>query len=236
MNESLWLLSGTAASIGFVHTIIGPDHYLPFIMMGKAQKWSRAKTLWVTVLCGVGHVLSSVLLGFVGIALGVALHRLELIESVRGELAAWALIAFGLLYAAWGVRRALKDKAHSHAHAHDDGVEHTHHHTHLFSGAAHGRSHHRVMTTWALFTIFVLGPCEPLIPLLMFPAAQESAFGIVVVSSVFGIVTIATMVAMVLLVSAGLHRLPMAGIERWTHALAGGIIACSGLAIQFLGL
>lgn len=236
MSEGLWLLSGTAASIGFIHTIIGPDHYLPFIMMAQAQKWSRVKTMWVTFLCGIGHVLSSVLLGFVGIAFGVALHRLELIESVRGEMAAWALISFGLLYAAWGVRRALKDRAHEHAHQHEDGTEHSHSHTHLLSGAAHRRSHHRVMTTWALFTVFVLGPCEPLIPLLMFPAAQESMLGIAVVSTVFGLVTIATMMGMVLLVSAGLHRLPMQSLERWTHAMAGGIIACSGLAIQFLGL
>ena len=236
MSEGLWLLSGTAASIGFIHTIIGPDHYVPFIMMAQAQKWSRMKTMWVTFLCGIGHVLSSVLLGFVGIALGVTLHRLELIESVRGELAAWALISFGLLYAAWGVRRALKDRAHEHAHQHEDGTEHSHSHTHLLSGVAHRRSHHRVMTTWALFTVFVLGPCEPLIPLLMFPAAQESMLGIAVVSTVFGLVTIATMMGMVLLVSAGLHRLPMQSLERWTHAMAGGIIACSGLAIQFLGL
>lgn len=236
MNESLWLLTASAASLGFIHTIIGPDHYLPFIMMGKVQQWTRRRTLVVTALCGIGHVLSSVLLGFVGIGFGIALQRLELIEGVRGELAAWALISFGLIYAAWGVRRALKDAAHEHAHAHEDGTVHTHHHSHLFSGSSHRRSHHRVMTTWALFTIFVLGPCEPLIPLLMFPAAQESVFGIVMVASVFGIVTIATMLAMVWVVSAGLHRLPMQQLERWTHALAGGIIACSGLAIQFLGL
>lgn len=236
MSEGLWLLCGTAASIGFIHTIIGPDHYLPFIMMAQAQKWSRVKTMWVTFFCGIDHVLSSVVLGFVGIAFGVALHRLELIESVRGELAAWALISFGLLYTAWGVRRALKERAHAHAHQHEDGTEHTHHHSHVFGGAAHRRSHHRVMTTWALFTVFVLGPCEPLIPLLMFPAAQESVLGIAVVSTVFGFTTIATMMGMVLVVSAGLHRLPMQSLERWTHAMAGGIIACSGLAIQFLGL
>lgn len=236
MSDSLWLLTGTAAGLGFFHTVIGPDHYLPFIMMGQAQKWSRMKTMVITFLCGIGHVLSSIVLGFAGIGLGVALQKLELIESVRGELAAWALITFGLLYALWGVRAALKEKAHVHHHVHDDGTVHTHGHTHLFSGTAHRRSHHRTMTVWALFTVFVLGPCEPLIPLLMFPAAQESSFGIVMVSSVFGIVTIATMMGMVLLVSAGLHRLPMPSIERWTHALAGGIISCSGLAIQFLGL
>ncbi|PLX33300.1 MAG: hypothetical protein C0600_00705 [Ignavibacteria bacterium] len=235
MNESIWILTGTAASIGFIHTIIGPDHYLPFIMMSQAQKWSRAKTMMVTLLCGIGHVLSSVVLGFIGIAAGVALQRLELIESVRGEWAAWILIVFGLLYALWGVKVAMKGRTHAHQHVHGDGEVHEHAHTHIL-GSGHKKSHHRTMTTWALFTIFVLGPCEPLIPLLMFPAAEQSTMGVIMVSSVFGIVTIVTMLGMVALLSAGINRLPMKALERWTHAIAGGIIACSGLAIQVLGL
>jgi sulfite exporter TauE/SafE len=103
MNESIWLLSGTAATIGFIHTVVGPDHYLPFIMMSRAQQWSRTKTLSITFFCGIGHVLSSVALGFVGIAFGIALHKLELIESVRGDIAAWILIVFGLLYGVTGL-------------------------------------------------------------------------------------------------------------------------------------
>jgi len=75
---------------------------------------------------------------------------------------------------------------------------HEHQHSHLF-GASHSHtlSTHKVMTTWTLFTIFVLGPCEPLIPLLMLPAASNSVFGIVFISLIFGIVTISTMTAMV---------------------------------------
>jgi nickel/cobalt exporter len=235
MNESIWLLSGTAATIGFVHTIIGPDHYLPFIMMSQAQKWSRMKTMIVTFLCGIGHVLSSVVLGFVGIGFGVALQRLELIESVRGEFAAWILIVFGLLYGLWGLKHAMKGETHVHEHEHHDGEVHAHEHSHVL-GNAHKRNHHKVMTTWALFTIFVLGPCEPLIPILMYPAAQHNAFGIVIVSSIFGIVTIGTMMGMVLLLSSGIERLPMKTLERFTHAIAGGIIASSGLAIKVFGL
>ena len=98
MNTDIYILSLTAASIGFIHTLIGPDHYLPFIMMAKAGKWSKNKTIWVTILCGIGHVLSSVVLGIVGIAAGIALDRLELIEGTRGEIAGWALISFGFLY------------------------------------------------------------------------------------------------------------------------------------------
>ena len=71
------ILIATAASIGFFHTILGPDHYLPFIVMSRSGKWSVKKTMLVTLLCGLGHVLSSILLGVAGIALGVAVFRLE---------------------------------------------------------------------------------------------------------------------------------------------------------------
>ena len=236
MNESLWILTLTAGSIGVVHTVIGPDHYIPFIMMARARGWNRTRTMGVTFLCGIGHVLSSIILGAVGIAFGVALKKLELIESVRGELAAWALITFGIVYMIWGLQAAWKRHPHEHEHVHENGTEHSHQHTHLF-GHSHGHVRDgKSMTTWTLFAIFVLGPCEPLIPILMYPAATESLTGMVLVTSVFAIATIASMMVMVLTVSAGIERIPARAIERWTHALAGGMIAVSGLAIQFLGL
>jgi len=65
LDESA-VLMGAAFSIGLLHTLFGPDHYLPFIAMSRARRWNLRKTLIVTLLCGVGHVLSSVLLGFLG--------------------------------------------------------------------------------------------------------------------------------------------------------------------------
>ena len=79
-NESL-LLMITAITIGFIHTILGPDHYLPFLVLSKARKWSISKTLGITFLCGLGHVLSSIVLGIIGITLGIAVFKLEAIES-----------------------------------------------------------------------------------------------------------------------------------------------------------
>ena len=101
MNMELGLLVLTAVSIGFVHTVLGPDHYLPFVAMSAARNWTRRKTMLVTAFCGVGHVLGSIVIGFVGIAIGASLHRLQWLEGVRGDLAAWALIAFGLVYMVW---------------------------------------------------------------------------------------------------------------------------------------
>ena len=86
MTQATLILAGTAAAVGLGHTLLGPDHYLPFIVMGKARKWSMIKTAWITVLCGMGHVASSVLLGFVGIALGIAVTKLVAVESFRGNV------------------------------------------------------------------------------------------------------------------------------------------------------
>ncbi len=50
------VLLWTAASLGLLHTLLGPDHYLPFAMMARAGRWSRAKTAFITLACGLGHV------------------------------------------------------------------------------------------------------------------------------------------------------------------------------------
>ena len=41
MSNEIAILTATAASIGFFHTLFGPDHYLPFIVMAKANNWSK---------------------------------------------------------------------------------------------------------------------------------------------------------------------------------------------------
>jgi len=76
MGDSITLLSVTAISIGFIHTILGPDHYLPFIVLSEAKKWNLRKTMFITFLCGLGHVLSSVVLGLIGIAVGISVKKL----------------------------------------------------------------------------------------------------------------------------------------------------------------
>ncbi|MCK5585752.1 sulfite exporter TauE/SafE family protein [Candidatus Bipolaricaulota bacterium] len=236
MSTEVVVLLGTAATIGFVHTLIGPDHYLPFIVLSKARSWSTKKTVLITFLCGLGHVLSSIVLGFAGIAVGIAVSRLEIVESLRGEIASWVLIGFGVMYTAWGIRSAVRNRPHTHFHAHEKGEGHTHEHGHV---GEHGHVHDtkaRRLTPWALFIIFVLGPCEPLIPLLMYPAATGSVLDVMVVASVFGVVTIGTMLGVVLVLRSGLARLPLGPIERYAHALAGLAILTSGGAMKLFGL
>lgn len=231
------MLTLSAAAIAFLHTILGPDHYLPFIAMAKARGWSMHRTLRITLLCGAGHLAGSVALGLVGIAIGAQLASLEWLERVRGDLAAWLLVGFGLAYTAWGIRQAWRNRPHTHWHEHEGVVhrhEHTHHRDHAHVHPASGRK--TSITPWLIFVIFVLGPCEPLIPLLMYPAAQASLPGVLLVTTVFGVVTVLTMLCAVWLTLAGLERLRLQALERYAHALAGGAVLTCGLAIVFLGL
>jgi sulfite exporter TauE/SafE len=205
--------------------------------MARARKWSLVKTTCITALCGAGHVLSSIVLGIIGIALGISINKLGAIESFRGGLAAWLLIALGAGYFIWGVFRARKSRPHVHWHAHGDASMPIHKHTHSKDHLHfHKGEKAKNLTPWILFTIFVFGPCEPLIPLLIYPAARSSVFGLVLVMGVFGAVTIATMLSIVILLSLGANLLPMGRLERYTHALAGATICLCGIAIRFLGL
>ena len=236
MSNEITLLAITAASIGFFHTLFGPDHYLPFIMMSKARNWSTPKTMLITFLCGLGHVGSSVVLGIIGVSIGIAIAKIEFFESFRGNLAAWAFITFGLVYFIWGLRKAIRNKPHTHLHIHQDGITHEHEHAHIKNHSHVHENKSKSITPWILFTIFVLGPCEPLIPILMYPAAKNNIGGLILVTLIFAAVTIATMMVVVYVTSTGIKLIPMKKMEKYSHAIAGAIILFSGLGIQFLGL
>lgn len=232
MDALNWTLLLAAAAIGVTHTALGPDHYVPFVLLARTRGWSRARTCWITALCGIGHVLSSLLLGSVGLALGVGVGRLEAWEWGRGNLAAWCLVAFGLAYAAWGARKAFRERRGFEPHTHDD-------HVHLHGGGDRPHRHARPAATdvtfWTMFAIFVLGPCEPLIPLFVLPASRGDWMLAAAAAVVFGVATVGVMVGVTLLGISGLRRLRLAPLAAWSHTLAGGIIAAAGLAVVVLG-
>lgn len=249
MNAELALV-GTAAVIGFLHTLFGPDHYIPFVAMSRVGNWSLRKTIVVTILCGLGHVLSSIVLGCVGIAGGFLLLRLEQLESLRGVVAGWMLLGFGLAYFLWGLVQAIRNVPHTHLHAHGDGTIHEHVHTHQDGHLhVHAQAESRAgsqagspvgsrapdarqMTPWILFTIFLFGPCEPLIPMLMYPAAESNVGLVLLVTAVFALVTITTMTGAVVSLYLGASAVRGHTIHRFGHAVAGlAIIAC-GVAIK----
>lgn len=235
MNE-LSVLVMSAGTLGVIHTLLGPDHYLPFIVLSKARNWTRARTLWITFISGIGHVSGSVILGLVGIAMGISLNRLEAIEANRGSIVGWMLIAFGLLYSAYGLYKYVKRGAHVHFPSFLRPRAIRHKDLHLADRDLEKNGDAGRLTPWILFLIFVFGPCEVLIPMLIYPAAEQSGIGVFLVALVFGIATIGTMLLVVSLGYQGISLIRFKGKEHQIHLLAGLVILLAGVGMQFLGL
>lgn len=234
MNE-LQILLISAASLGFIHTLLGPDHYLPFIVLSKARGWSQSKTMWITFISGVGHVAGSVVLGIAGVAMGISLNKLESIEASRGEIVGWLLMLFGIAYTIYGIRKFFKNGGHAHlpkfmVPKEIRGLQHL-----PESEEDQQKQDTTRLTPWILFLIFVFGPCEVLIPLLIFPASEHNTLGIAGVSLLFGAATILTMMAIVLAGYKGTSLLNFKKGEKFWHMIAGTIILFAGLGMTFLG-
>jgi hypothetical protein len=232
MSPELNVLMIAAVTVSFLHTVAGPDHYLPFIALSKARGWKFSKTLMWTIICGCGHVWSSVLLGLGGAALGWSLSKVKWLETVRGGLAGWTLLGFGLVYSIWGIIRARQNSKHKHFDVYDDGNIYVFEHDH--NEVVAPKERHRV-TPWVMFIVFLLGPCEPMIPLLYFPAAKNSLYGMILMIVVYTVFTLATMILMVTMGFYGFSFLKTNKLERYMHALGGFTILICGAGMILMG-
>jgi nickel/cobalt transporter (NicO) family protein len=216
MFESLTLvLAVGAVTLGSLHTL-APDHWVPFAALSRAQGWSRLRTARITALCGFGHVTVSVLLGVLALAFG--LEMLHVVGRRMESIAGLLLIAFGLVYAVLGLRRAAGERFHGHSH---------HHYDHVHEPSK--------MTPWALFLLFSADPCVAVIPIL-FAAAPLGAVRTIFVVCAYELATIATMVALVLPARAAVNRLHAPWIARYGDAAAGAVIAAVGVFVAVLGI
>ena len=88
------------------------------------------------------------------------------------------------------------------------------------------------MTPWVLFIIFAFGPCEVLIPLLMYPAAEANYLAVLMVVVAFALATLVAMVGAVLVLLYGLEQIRLPSLHRYSHALAGLAILICGVMIK----
>ncbi|MEN3038084.1 MAG: hypothetical protein ABDI07_02850 [Candidatus Kryptonium sp.] len=203
----------STATIAFFHAL-APDHWLPFVAIARARKWSIRKLAFVSFVAGIGHVASSVLLGFIGLFIGMELSKLEGIEAIRADVGLWLLIGFGIAYAVWG----LKHIRHPHKHEIVDEEILT----------------KKVVTVWTLYALFILGPCEPLIPLI-FASLKFKTAGVLTITVIFSVITWIMMVGQALLGYFGIRLINLEKIERYSHTLAGVVIFLTGVFLYFLG-
>ncbi|MBR2140926.1 MAG: hypothetical protein IJ853_01045 [Rickettsiales bacterium] len=214
----LGLLTATISTAS-IHTITGPDHYLPFIAIAKSKNYSIKKTLIWTFVCGIGHICSALLLaiGFIYFSNLLSRTKFEWLENNRSVLASYLLFGLGVVYMIWAL---------IHNYLHKKGIEHKHHHI------LPQDEENKNIFIWIMFIIFVLGPCEALLPILT--AASVMGPSVIFITTItFSIVTIVSMLLMVFIGLKSIDGLKMKFFEKYSHEIAAGTIMVCGLAIMF---
>ncbi|MCK0205665.1 hypothetical protein ACT4R9_04610 [Ornithobacterium rhinotracheale] len=232
MNTTLLALAITSISISFVHTASGPDHYLPFIVLSKSKRWSMLKTTFIVIICGLGHVLSSVLLGLVGVFLGWQLNKISWFQDIRGNVSGWALLIFGVAYLVYAIIQVVRNKPHKHFDVMGDDV-YVYEHNHSEIVMPQNRIK---VTPLVLFAIFVMGPSEPLIPLLFYSGINRSVTEIVVLIVSFTTCTVLTMLLMVMLGRYGYTLIQSQNFEKYMNVISGAVVTLCGVGVVFFGL
>src|SRR5271155_462775 len=118
-DSSALLLVGAVAAVGVLHTIV-PDHWVPIALMARQRGWSRAQTMRVAFKAGIGHVVSTLLIGAIVWLAGVAVaqrfgHWVDTLASV-------ALVGFGLWIALSAWRDLHGRGGHGHSHEAPNGT------------------------------------------------------------------------------------------------------------------
>src|SRR6202161_697242 len=110
-----------AAGVGFGHAIL-PDHWVPLAVLGRTRRYPLARVARLSGLAGVAHVLVSIVLG--GVIIAVGLQFRSAIQSAQDTIVGCVLILTGLGFA------ALELTGHGHDHGHAQAHAHEHLHTH----------------------------------------------------------------------------------------------------------
>lgn len=206
MNSTFFTsIAVTGFAVAFLHAAL-PTHWLPFVLVGRAQKWSTGRTLGVTLLAGLGHVSLTIALGLALVVAGLAL------EPRLGGLFHWVvgglMVAVGLFYVARGRHNHALPEAGRRAYASDRAA------------------------IIALVTLLTLSPCEAFLPYYL-AGMQHGWQAFLVLSGVLMVATSAGMLIFTSLSLAGFKRLGLQWVERYEETILGVALIVVGLAVAF---
>jgi hypothetical protein len=237
-DATIYALLSTAAATALLHTLI-PDHWLPFVLVGRARGWSASTVAFASGLAGVIHAALSVLLGLLALWIGFA--STDVLGETLERASAALLVLFGLGYALWAWTKgghfhpggALLHRAGGgHACSGDEGPgnpEHLHYHADdgLIGSAAGGWG------ALGLAVIVGVNPCVLLLP-IMVVSIPRGPGTVALVAAAYTLPAVGLMVGLsVLGVRVGWRiRLPVAA--RYAELGSGLLIALLGLAFWVL--
>ena len=208
LNEPVLLsLLGGGFAAAFLHAAL-PTHWLPFVLVGRAQGWDLKRTLGTAAIAGLAHIGSTALVGTLIVAAGLALDRW--IEGLLPHLSAVLLFLFGAFYLA---RAMLKPAVTAGGSDLTDDTPTT-----VSNSAAF----------WGLIALMALSPGEVLLPLYL-SAATEGVGVLALLTLAFALGTVLGLVLLTAVARAGSSILKL---ERWAR-YEGAIL---GVALIALGL
>ena len=197
-------------AVSAIHALM-PTHWLSFVLVARAQQWSRSKMMKVVMLSGLGHVSSTTLVGLLAAALGKELQ--EYVERLDTPLPALILMAFGLYYVVMGWRR----EGHRHC-EHDHATDPI-----LADRVAVG----------ALFMEMTLSPCETLVP-IFFASGSLPWTTLALMAVVMSAVTVSAMALFAFLGFAGYQKIRFPWLEHNERLLLGGVLLLLGAFAYFV--
>jgi ABC-type nickel/cobalt efflux system permease component RcnA len=218
-------LLGGALLLSFLHGLI-PSHWVPFVVLGRDRRWARGRIVFATLLGGVAHLSSTVMIGVMIGALGYALSQSY--EATMRWVGPVILIGIG----GWIFWRGHSCHHPHHAGEHSAGGDHDHDHQPAANGTCtcgHDRfDGHDIAALGALCAMMFFSPCLEL-EFYYLVAVRRGWLGIASVSVVYMIVTVGVMMAMVALAAKGLEELRWAFLTRHERRLSGGLLVLLGL-------
>jgi nickel/cobalt transporter (NicO) family protein len=223
------LLAG-AVTAAALHALI-PDHWLPFVLMGRSRGWSLGKTLALASAGGVLHVVLAVGIGLLTWLVGregaAALAR-RLGETL-GVLSSLGLALFGVLYGAYSWRRERRHHGGSIADGGAAGADPHHHHGHLLE-----RWFGSDLSGWSLVVVIGVSPCALAFPILLASAARLGMGGVLLVAGGFGAATMIVTLTVTLIAFLSARHVDFPFLNRYGDLISGVLIGLVG-ALLFAG-
>jgi nickel/cobalt transporter (NicO) family protein len=199
-----------------IHALI-PNHWLPLIAVGKTENWTRSQTQWATVITGVSHTLSTII---IGIVVGIIGYKLATRYAIISEtIAPGILITLGMIY----IFRNFYG-SHHHDHAHRLKAD--------LNGKIEKRSR-RVAILTSLSIAMFLTPCVE-IEAYYFHAGTIGWTGIFIVSAIYLLVTVVIMLSLVSLGMSGVQTFKAHFLEHHEKGITGVVLIALGIIAWFV--
>jgi hypothetical protein len=215
-----------AAGVALGHAIL-PDHWVPLAVLGRTRRWPLARVARLSGLAGIAHVLVSVVLG--GVIIAVGLQFRSAIEHAEGSIVGALLIATGIGFLVF----ELTGRGHSHSHYHDHDHEDGHHPDHRHAGHGSGASRSgRLHGLAAVMVPFGAAASPDLTILPVFLAAATIGTATAIGSiAIFATVTIGTIVGLTMAATRGGYEIRGQWLERWGNALTALVLIGIGALV-----